>query len=116
MMPLPDYYAILGVLPTATLDEIKQAYRRLARIYHPDLQPQITHDARIKQLNEAYHVLSDLSKRAAYDMRRLQEVRHALIMEVLRQQQEAAKREPKMTWTQGAAGFVRELKKSLREE
>ncbi len=115
-MPLPDYYAILGVLPTATLDEIKQAYRRLARIYHPDLQPQTTPDTRIKQLNEAYHVLSDLSKRAAYDMRRLQEVRHALIMEALRQQQEAAKREPKMTWTQGAVGFVRELKKGLREK
>ena len=115
-MPLPDYYAMLEVLPTATLDEIKQAYRRLARIHHPDLQSEGTHDIRIKQLNEAYNILSDLSKRAAYDMRRLQEVRRALLLEVLRQQQEAARREPKMTWAQGAAGFVRELKKGLREE
>lgn len=115
-MPLPDYYAMLEVLPSATLDEIKQAYRRLARIHHPDLQSVPTRDTRIKQLNEAYNILSDLSKRTAYDMRRLQEVRRALLLEVLRQQQEAARREPKMTWTQGAAGFVRELKKGLREE
>ena len=114
-MQSPDYYSLLEVAPTATLDEIKRAYRRLVRLYHPDLQQSTAQDTRIKQLNEAYDILSDLAKRAVYDARRLQEVRRALLQEVIRQQREAAQREPKMTWTEGAFGFVRELKKGLSE-
>ncbi|MGA8535153.1 MAG: molecular chaperone DnaJ [Candidatus Tumulicola sp.] len=67
-MPTLDYYEILGVARNASGDEIKQAYRRLARRHHPD----VSHDKsdaelRFKTINEAYEVLSDPNKRAQYD-------------------------------------------------
>ncbi|HEX4048585.1 MAG TPA: DnaJ C-terminal domain-containing protein [Elusimicrobiota bacterium] len=65
-----DYYATLGVAKNATAEELKKAYRRLAREHHPDLHPE-AHKARagerFKELNEAYEVLSDPAKRAKYD-------------------------------------------------
>src|SRR5581483_2631477 len=79
-MPLKNYYAILEVPRHATLTQIKQSYRRLARLYHPDLNKQI-HDDRIKQLNEAYDVLSDTARRLHYDIVLLEEMRNALILE-----------------------------------
>lgn len=113
-MPLPDYYAMLGVPSDATLTQIKQSYRRLARVYHPDVNKQAP-DTHIKQLNEAYDVLSDTVKRAAYDIKRLEEMRQRLILEVLLQQRQAALREPRMTWADGVKGFVREFKKGMKE-
>jgi molecular chaperone DnaJ len=63
-----DYYAVLGVSRTATEKEIKQAYRRLARKYHPDVNPgDKTAEARFKEINEAHEVLSDPEKRKKYD-------------------------------------------------
>lgn len=65
-----DYYEVLGVPRTATADEIKRAYRRLARKHHPDLQPSAERASageRFKELNEANEVLSDPDKRAKYD-------------------------------------------------
>ena len=112
-MSLPDYYALLEVPYHATLGQIKRSYRRLARLHHPDLNQQVG-DERIKQLNEAYAVLSDRARRAAYDIQRLEMARMALIHEALSRQYEATQQEPPMTWKQGITGFVSELKKEMK--
>lgn len=69
-MEFKDYYKIMGVEPTANADEIKRAYRKLARKYHPDVSKESDAEARFKELGEAYEVLKDTQKRAAYDQLR----------------------------------------------
>ncbi len=66
-MEFKDYYAIMGVSRDASQDEIKRAYRKLARKYHPDVSKEPDAEARFKEVGEAYEVLKDPEKRAAYD-------------------------------------------------
>lgn len=66
-MKFKDYYETLGVARTASQDEIKQAYRKLARKYHPDVSKEAGAEERFKEVGEAFAVLKDPEKRTAYD-------------------------------------------------
>src|SRR5579864_2317306 len=66
-MKYKDYYSILGLKRGASEDEIKKAYRRLARKYHPDVSKEAGAEEKFKEVAEAYQTLKDADKRAAYD-------------------------------------------------
>src|SRR6185503_14216227 len=66
-MKYKDYYAALGVDKTANADDIKKAYRKLARKYHPDVSKEKNAKEKFQEVSEAYETLKDPEKRAAYD-------------------------------------------------
>ena len=66
-MEFKDYYQTLGVKRDATAEDLKKAFRKLARKYHPDVSKEADAEQRMREVNEAYAVLSDPEKRAAYD-------------------------------------------------
>jgi len=66
-MQFKDYYDTLGLTRAAGAEEIKRAYRKLARKYHPDVSKEKNAEAKFKDVQEAYEVLKDPEKRAAYD-------------------------------------------------
>lgn len=65
--PKKDYYAALGVKKSASTEDIRKAFRKLARKYHPDVNPDKAAEERFKQISEANDVLSDPKKRKIYD-------------------------------------------------
>ena len=66
-MEYKDYYQVLGLTKAATQDDIKRVYRKLARKYHPDISKEANAEEQFKEVGEAYEVLKDQEKRAAYD-------------------------------------------------
>src|SRR6202789_4258482 len=66
-MQYKDYYEVLGVARGADADAVKRAYRKLARKYHPDVSKEKNAETKFKEVQEAYEVLRDTEKRAAYD-------------------------------------------------
>jgi curved DNA-binding protein CbpA len=113
---MPDYYKILEVQPTASMEEIKRSYHRLARLHHPDLN-QHALDIHIKRLNQAYEVIGHPVRRAKYDEQRAEMQQRAEDRAKLhRQPKEQIKTEPQMTWIEGVFGFVQELRKNLKED
>ena len=69
-MEFKDYYEVMGVAQDASQEDVRRAYRRLARKYHPDVSKETDAETRFKELGEAYEVLKDPEKRAAYDQLR----------------------------------------------
>lgn len=116
---MQDYYDILDIPSTATLLEIKRAYRRLVRQHHPDVT-QGAENGYMKQLNEAYEVLGDEQKRAAYNAKLLSVYRKTVKKLEQEFDESSSPSRPasakKMTWAEGMQGFVQELKKEMQGE
>jgi DnaJ-class molecular chaperone len=104
-MDFKDYYKVLGVAKEATNDEVKKAFRKLARKYHPDVNPgDKKAEDKFKEINEAYEVLSDTEKRKKYDMLG-PNWQEQFGPQTTRRSASSAYRTPHMEYDGGTAGF-----------
>lgn len=97
-----DYYAVLGVSEKASYKQIKYAYRRLARKYHPDRNNSVYAGEMIKEINTAFEVLSDATKRVQYDKREFDSLRE------MEPKQEPARTNPK-PWKMGNESVIADV-------
>ena len=109
-----NYYDVLGVAPTASQEDIKRAYRRLAKAYHPDVNREPGAIARFKEINEANQVLSEPGRRAHYDRQSLLAGRHQAHEQEKRERYEQWRSAQPGSVMQGAARMKNRIRRGVR--
>lgn len=102
----PNYYDVLGIVPDASQDDIKKAYRRLAKAYHPDVNREPGAAARFRKINEANQVLSQPDRRAQYD--------RIVLVQAMHTEHEQEKRDRYEQWRDAQPGSIVQNAKRMK--